>query len=111
MLSARCRPLRCHSPGRCRSDRYIHENEPEPGSAKLQNTVVSTWFSAGLRVYDIADPYRPEEIAAFVPETPAGQRGCRISDVFVDDRSIIYAADRANGGLYVLEYLGNRPLN
>ena len=25
----------------------IHENEPEPGSAKLQNTVVSTWFSAG----------------------------------------------------------------
>jgi hypothetical protein len=89
----------------------IHENEPEPGSAKLQNTVASTWFSAGLRVYDIADPYRPEEIAAFVPETPTGQRGCRISDVFVDDRSIIYAADRANGGLYVLEYLGKKPLN
>ena len=40
-------------------------NKPEPGSAKLQNTVASTWFSAGLRVYDIADPYRPEEIAAF----------------------------------------------
>jgi hypothetical protein len=89
----------------------IHENEPEPGSARLQNTVVSTWFSAGLRVYDIADPYRPEEIAAFVPETPTGQRGCRISDVFVDDRSIIYAADRAKGGLYVLEYLGKKPLN
>ena len=89
----------------------IHENEPEPGSARLQNTVASTWFSAGLRVYDIADPYRPEEIAAFLPETPAGQRGCRISDVFVDDRSIIYAADRACGGLYVLEYTGKRPLN
>jgi hypothetical protein len=28
---------------------------------------------------------------------------------FVDDRSIIYAADRANGGLYVLEYLGKKP--
>ncbi len=27
------------------------------------------------------------------------------------DRSIIYAADRANGGLYVLEYLGKKPLN
>jgi len=89
----------------------IHENEPEPGAAKLQNTVASTWFSAGLRVYDIADPYRPEEIAAFLPETPQGQRGCRISDVFVDDRSIIYAADRAKGGLYVLEYIGKRPLN
>ena len=65
--------------------------------------MVSTWFSAGVRVYDIADPYRPEEIAAFLPETPTGQRGCRISDVFVDDRSIIYAADRAKGGLYVLD--------
>jgi len=31
--------------------------------------------------------------------------------VFVDDRNIIYAADRARGGLYVLEYTGKRPLN
>jgi hypothetical protein len=89
----------------------IHENEPEPGSAKLQYTVATTWFSAGVRVYDISDPFRPEEIAAFLPETPEGQRGCRISDLFVDDRGIIYAADRARGGLYVLEYTGKRPLN
>ena len=89
----------------------IHENEPEPGSAKLQNTVVTTWFSAGLRMYDIADPYRPEEVAAFLPETPEGQRGCRISDVFVDDRGIVHAADRACGGLYVLEYTGKHALN
>ena len=89
----------------------IHENEPEPGAAKLQNTVVATWFSAGLRIYDIADPYRPEEIGAFLPNTPVGQRACRISDVFVDDRQIIYAADRAKGGLYVLEYTGKTPLN
>ena len=89
----------------------IHENEPELGSAKLLNTVASTWFSAGLRVYDISDPFTPKEIAAFLPQTPPGQRGCRISDVFVDDRGIIYAADRARGGLYVLEYTGRRPLD
>jgi hypothetical protein len=89
----------------------IHENEPMPGCAKLRNTVVATWFSAGLRIYDIADPYRPEEIAAFLPETPEGQRGCRISDVFVEDRGIIHAADRARGGLYVLEYTGKHPLD
>jgi hypothetical protein len=88
----------------------IHENDPEPGSARLQNTVVATWFSAGLRVYDISNPFRPEEIAAFLPETPTGQRGCRINDVFVDDRQIIYAGDRANGGLYILEYDGPRAL-
>jgi hypothetical protein len=29
----------------------------------------------------------------------------------VDDRGIIYAADRARGGLYILEYTGKRPLN
>lgn len=89
----------------------LHENEPEPGSAKLVRTVAATWFSAGLRIYDLADPYRPEEIAAFLPETPPGQRGCRISDVFVDDRGVVYAFDRAKGGMYVLEYSGSRPLD
>jgi hypothetical protein len=89
----------------------IHENDPEPGSAKLQNTCVATWFSAGLRVYDIRDPFTPKEIAAFLPETPEGQRACRISDVFVDDRGVIYAADRAKGGLYVLSYDGPIPLD
>ena len=72
--------------------------------------MVAAWFSAGLRIYDIRDPFRPEEIAAFLPETPDGQRGCRISDCFVDDRGIIYAADRARGGIYVLEYTGDVPL-
>jgi hypothetical protein len=89
----------------------IHENEPDEGAAKLVNTVAATWFSAGLRIYDIRDPYRPEEIAAFLPVTPKGQRGCRISDVFVDDRGIVYAMDRARGGMYVLEYTGQQPLD
>ena len=89
----------------------IHENEPEPGSAQLQNTCAATWFSAGMRVYDIRDPFTPKEIAAFLPETPEGQRGSRISDLFVDDREVIYVGDRANGGLYVLEWHGPIPLD
>lgn len=89
----------------------LHENELLPGSAQLVNTAVATWFSAGLRVYDIRDPFTPKEIAAFLPETPEGQRGCRISDVFVDDRGYIYAGDRAKGGLYILEYDGPIPLD
>jgi hypothetical protein len=89
----------------------IHENEPEPGTAKLLNTVVATWFSAGLRIYDIRDPFTPKEIAAFLPETPEGQRGCRINDCFVDDRGIVYATDRVKGGVYVLEYTGDIPLD
>ncbi|MCC7104948.1 MAG: hypothetical protein IT307_07375 [Chloroflexi bacterium] len=89
----------------------FHENEPEPGSAQLKNTLATTWFTAGIRLYDIRDPFRPEEIAAFIPETPPGQRGSRISDVFVDDRGIVYAGDREAGGLYTLEYTGQQPLD
>lgn len=90
---------------------YVAHEHPPVAFTIFQNTVVATWFSAGLRIYDIADPYRLEEIAAFLPETPEGQRGCRISDVFVEDRGIIHAADRARGGLYVLEYTGKHPLD
>ena len=52
-----------------------------------------------------------EPFSAFLPVTPKGQRGCRISDVFVDDRGIVYAMDRARGGMYVLEYTGQQPLD
>lgn len=100
-----------HRTGRRIGAHNLHENEPEPGAAKLQNTVATTWFSAGLRMYDIRDPFEPREIAAFIPEPPAGQQGCRISDVFVDDRGLVYAADRAKGGLYILEYRGEQPLD
>ena len=89
----------------------IHENEPWRGSARLVNTVATTWFSAGIRIYDIRDPYSPNEIAAFIPATPTGQRASRINDVTVDDRGIVYAGDRLNGGLYVLAYTGGLPLN
>ena len=91
--------------------RNSHEKEPQSCSAKLQNTVAATWFSGGLRVYDIRDPFRSEEIAAFLSEIPAGLMGCRISDVFVDEHKRIYAADRAKGGLYILEYTGTITLD
>ncbi len=89
----------------------IHENRTTPGAAHFENTVVATWFTAGVRIYNLDDPYRPEEIAAFIPETPAGQKACRINDVFVDDRNIVYAVDRMKGGMYILEYTGKQALN
>lgn len=88
----------------------LHENEPWRGTAKLVNTVATTWFSAGVRIYDIRDPHSPSEIASFIPPTPAGQRASRINDVTIDDRRIVYAGDRSNGGLYVLAYSGSLPL-
>jgi hypothetical protein len=78
-------------------------HEPKPGSLIDGDTVYMTWFNAGLRVYDVADPARPTEIAAFVPDPPAGQDAAQLNDVTVDSDGRIYVTDRLAGGMYILE--------
>ena len=46
----------------------LHENRPR--SHVDQNLVYQCYFNAGLRVYDIKDPYNPKEVAHYIPETP-----------------------------------------
>ncbi len=83
----------------------LHENLPVPGSWRSDQLVVGTFFNAGVRVYDIGNPYQPQEIAYFVPGapklSPAG--AIQLNDVYVDDRRIVYTVDRHIGGLYILE--------
>jgi hypothetical protein len=83
----------------------IHENVPVPTSWHSDRHILGTFFNGGLRAYDIADPYRPEEVAVFVPPPPKGapSGAAQINDVFVDEREIVYAVDRHIGGLYILE--------
>ena len=59
----------------------------------------------GLRAYDLANPYQPKEIAAFVPPAPPLSRAgaIQLNDVFIDERKIVYTVDRLIGGLYILE--------
>ncbi len=82
----------------------LHENRPGP-SYRSDTIVFATFFNGGLRVYDTSNPYRPEEIAFFIPEAPEGSRAgaVQINDVYVDENRIVYAVDRHTGGLYVLE--------
>ena len=69
-----------------------------------------TYQNAGLRVYDIKDPFRPVEIAALVPPPPAKMMDYRpnrpqavdTTDVFVDEKGLIYCTD-SNAGLYIME--------
>lgn len=82
----------------------LHENRPGP-SFRSSEIIFGTYFNAGVRVHDISDPFRPEEIAYFVPAAPAGSRvpASQVNDVYVDENQLVYAVDRFSGGLYVLE--------
>ena len=79
-------------------------HQPYEDITVADNLIYAAWFSAGLRVIDIANPYRPEEVGYFVPPTPLGQEAIQTNDVFVDDRGLVYLIDRLNGGLDILEY-------
>jgi len=93
-----------HRGGRCGAHN-VHENPPVPGAWKSEDVVLGTFFNAGVRAYDITDPYAPSEVAYYIPPTPQGSRvsTAQINDVFVDDRGVVFAVDRHAGGLYALE--------
>ena len=89
----------------------LHENRP--GSFQSSTTIFATWQSAGVRVFDITDPFRPEEAAYFVPPQPTrwmepmrGRAKMRHSaDVFVSKEGLIYLTDY-DAGLYILQWNG-----
>jgi hypothetical protein len=67
--------------------------------------VFVSYFNAGVRAIDVRDPFRPTEVAFFVPASTA--RGeIQTNNVEVDDRGYVYLADRAGHGLHVVELTG-----
>lgn len=111
----------------------LHPNFPGPTSAHLKNTFVGSFFNGGVRIYRLIDvalpgaPPRIEELAFFIPPAPtartkddasdAGPRDAKagapiqINHLIVDEKGLIYANDRATGGLYILRYTGEVPLD
>ncbi len=85
----------------------IHENRP--GSMADDLLIYLCYFNAGIRIVDISNPFRPEEVGFFIPPAPEGQPAIQINDIFVDKDGLIYITDRIGGGLYILEYTGPRP--
>jgi hypothetical protein len=61
------------------------------------NLVYAAWFSGGLRVIDISNPYRPEEVGHYVPPVREGCGSVQSNDVFVDTKGLIYLIDRCRG--------------
>jgi len=75
----------------------LHENRT--GSYRSTSLVFVTYFNAGLRVYDVCDPERPEEVASWLPEQEAPQT----NDLYVEENGRTWVTDRFTGGLYCLE--------
>ena len=69
---------------------------------------------------DIRDPFQPVEVGYFIPETTSStvedcitinetehcNRAIQTNNVNIDDRGFIYAVDRANTGLHIVELTG-----
>lgn len=88
-----------------------HHHQNNPAHAVLREHALLTWFSGGLRAYNVRDPLQPLEIGHAVPQDPTRRRGTlpsrlvtQVEDVLVDRRGYIYISDK-NHGILVLRYL------
>ena len=78
------------------------------------NLFFQSWYSAGLRAWDISNPWLPMEVGVFVlkPEAQVVERFRNSPDVwtwpfpFLRD-GLVYMCDE-NSGLYILKYKGAR---
>ncbi len=90
---------------------------------------IFSWFNAGTRVWDIRDPFAVQEVAYFIPApnkntmafcpdgvshapgdpkiTPACSKVIQTNNVELDDRGLIYSADRAGTGLHIMRLTGH----
>jgi len=82
----------------------LHENRPGP-AFRSDDLIFGTFFNGGLRVFDMANPFQPKEVAYFIPPKPENSivDAVQINDVYVDENRIVYCVDRHAGGLYILE--------
>jgi hypothetical protein len=91
----------------------LHHPNFNPCHAPVDNILHQAYFNAGLRIWDISDPYLVREAGYFVPENPKIRRGpmppgnlvTQFDDVLVDTRGYAYVTDKHHG-LFVLRYTG-----
>jgi len=90
----------CNRPGRIGA----HSSHESFTPIYYRRIMFIAHFNAGVRAIDIRDPYRPREIAYYVPA--AGGRTVTTNNVEVDDRGYIYIVDRQGLGMHVLQLTG-----
>lgn len=72
-----------------------------------------SWFNAGVRAVDIRDPYNPEEVGYYIPDSnqntswgPLDQSVAITNNIDVDDRGFVYLWDRAGTGMHIVRPTG-----
>jgi len=89
----------------------LHENRKR--SLRSSKLVFATYHNAGVRAFDISDPFRPVEVGHYVPPDPAVLVDPRpnrplviqSTDVFVDRDGVMFLTDK-NAGLNILQFDG-----
>ena len=67
-------------------------------SERLNGPIVPfAWFAQGLRLVDLTDSAAPREVGHYLPDPPDGRERVCSNDVTIDDRGLIYLADRQAG--------------
>ena len=98
-----------------------HASNEEFGPPFYQKLTFISYFNAGVRAFDVRDPYDPVNVAFFIPAVTDNTdlrcgtlRGVpnvcpqviQTNNVATDDRGCIYIVDRADTGLHVLQLEG-----
>src|SRR6266704_3452782 len=85
--------------------------ENRPGAFQSSRYIVATYHNAGVRVFDIENPFQPREAGYFVPPDPERMfdprpnrpKVIQSADCFVDAQGVMYLTDN-NAGLYILQF-------
>ena len=97
-----------------------HASNDSMAPVYYKSILFLSYFAAGVRAVDIRDPFNPREIAYYVPAVTEntdercievdGEQRCKTAiqtnNVNYDPRGYIYALDRADTGLHILELTG-----
>jgi len=86
----------------------VHSTEENFSNPMYGKLTALAYFNAGVRIWDIREPYNPAQVAFYVPEANANTNpnGYMTNNVEVDNRGYIYIVDRNGAGMDILQLFG-----